>query len=378
MNPKKTYLLTGATGIVGSHILFELIHKSFTTNSIHKIILVVRNGSSLSAENRVKKILTAPNRPDFLKEYRLSAMMALLEIIPCDIHALSSNKLRESNAAPIHVIHCAGTTNLATSSIAEKETREEILDATKNIFEAIKECASHFTYISTAFSCGIQTAEVNDNFLNLKSHAYRNPYERCKNQSEHLVVALATKYHVQWQIVRPSIICGRLIDAPFFETPKFDVFYAWAIFLQKYSNRHREKFRIWIDRTAGLNIVPVDFVAKSIVYALDNPQLRELNIVNPKKVYHTQYISQVLAFFGVTGHDYVDAEPSDKEELETLYYKTVGELFKNYITIPDLMYETAQIQQVMTELKIDSDLKVEENFLNLISYAAEKNFATSY
>ena len=54
---------------------------------------------------------------------------------------------------------------------------------------------------------------------------------------------------------------------PFYETPKFDVFYAWAIFLDKYAKKAKEKFRIWIDKESGLNIVPVDFVAKAILLA---------------------------------------------------------------------------------------------------------------
>ena len=96
------------------------------------------------------------------------------------------------------------------------------------------------------------------------------------------------------QILRPSIICGRLLDRPFFETPKFEVFCSWAIFLHKYAKQFKDTFRIWIDKKSGLNIVPVDFVSAAVLHAFLHSEIKDLNIVNPKQILHKHYVGNVL------------------------------------------------------------------------------------
>jgi nucleoside-diphosphate-sugar epimerase len=184
--------------------------------------------------------------------------------------------------------------------------------------------------------------------------------------------------NINAQILRPSIICGRLIDEPFYETPKFDVFYSWAIFLDKYAKKSLENFRIWIDKKSGLNIVPVDFVSKAVLYAFLNPEIKELNIVNPKQILHKDYVGDVLESFDISAYEYIEEMPENLNIFEQLYYKSIGGLFENYVSIPDLQFQPDKILKLIEQLNLDITLGVHENFMNLINFSVENEFRKSY
>lgn len=371
------YLLTGATGIVGSHILFELLRKKAEGHPIQKIYLVIRN-TAIPAQQRFLQVLKADSCPDYIKGYSIKDILDVVEIIPSDIQSLQAcyfDTLRHK----LTVIHCASSTNLQKTQKAMDETRREIVDTTLHLIDVTRNKTECFVYISTAFSCGIQNeTTVTDNFLQMPAASYRNFYEKYKNESERLVVQQCNKYNIEWKILRPSIVCGRLLDTPFFEIPKYDVFYSWAIFLQKYSGQYDTNFRIQIDAESGLNIVPVDYVAKCIVYAVADAEIKELNIVNPKKVLHTKYIGRVLEYFSINQYLYTDILPVDMNRFENIYYKTVGALFTDYVTIPDINYDTTVIERICEELSLPADLLVEENFMALIDHAVKNDFIETY
>ena len=237
---------------------------------------------------------------------------------------------------------------------------------------------TRFLYISTAYSFGIQDKKVNDAIANYTVNSFRNPYEQSKYESESYVKETCKAKNINAQILRPSIICGRLINKPFYETPKYDVFYAWPMFLAKYAKNSIENFRIWIDKKSGLNIVPVDFVSKAILYAFLNPDIKELNIVNPKQILHKEYVGDVLESFHINSYEYVTEKPENLSSFEQLYYKSIGGLFEKYVSIPDLQFKPELILKLIEQLQLDVTLGVHENFMNLINFSVEKKFVKSY
>ena len=124
--------------------------------------------------------------------------------------------------------------------------------------------------------------------------------------------------------------------------------------------------------------MPVDFVSKAILYAFLNPQIKELNIVNPTQILHKEYVGDVLESFDVNSYEYVTEKPENLNTFETLYYKTIGDIFENYISIPDLQFKTDQILKLIQQLKLENTLGVHENFMNLINFSVEKKFRKSY
>lgn len=368
-------LLTGGSGIVGSHIIFEWLNKAIIEKSVNHLFVIIRD-SEKSAQQRLIDILQDDSRPDFLNQFTIGECLEKITVIPEDLSTISDEVLAQFDFNT--VIHCAGSTSLLNTNDSKNKVHNQNYLVTKHLLEKLPKSVNRFLYISTAYSFGIQDEKVNDKISNYNVKSFRNPYEQSKYESERFVKETCQLKGINAQILRPSIICGRLIDKPFFETPKYDVFYSWPIFLDKYANKPIDKFRIWIDKKSGLNIVPVDFVSKAILYAFLNPEIEELNIVNPKQILHKDYVGDVLESFDIHSYDYVEEKPENQNAFEILYYKTLGSLFEKYISVPDLQFKPEQIMKLIDQLKLDITLGVHENFMNLINFSVEKKFKKSY
>ena len=368
-------LLTGGTGIVGSHVIFDWLKQTFANNSNDHLYLVIRD-KDVSAKARLLNVLNNNTKPEYLKEISIEKCLEKITVIADDLVSITKEKLEAYNFSTI--IHCAGSTNLSHATNSKIVVHEQNYKATNQLLENLPDSVNRFIYISTAYSFGIQNEIVNDSISKYNVDTFRNPYEQSKYETEQYVIKKCAEINIDSQILRPSIICGRLIDKPFFETPKFDVFYSWPMFLDKYSKNFKDAFRIWIDKESGLNIVPVDFVSKAILYAVDHPEIKELNIVNPMQVLHKDYVGKVLESFQIKNYEYIDQMPVDLNNFEALYYKTIGQLFKNYISIPDLQFDSKRIKDIIKQLKLETTLGVHDNFMNLINFSVEKKFRQSY
>jgi nucleoside-diphosphate-sugar epimerase len=368
-------LLTGGGGIVGSHIIFEWLHKAIVEKTVAHLFIVLR-ANEKSAQERLETILQDASRPEFLNVFTLKACLEKVTVISSDLSIIKKETLEKYNFET--VIHCAGSTNLLQTADSKETVHAQNYLVTKQLLTQLPKTVTRFIYISTAYSFGIQDEKVNDHIENYEVSQFRNPYEESKYESEKYVRATCKTINVASQILRPSIICGRLLEKPFYETPKFDVFYSWAMFLDKYATKSKGDFRIWVDKESGLNIVPVDFVSKAILYAYLNPDIKELNIVNPSQILHTDYVGAVLNSFDVASFTYVSERPENLNRFEQLYYKTIGSLFEKYISVPDLQFEAAGISKLITKLKLEPTLRVHENFMNLINFSVEKKFRKSY
>jgi nucleoside-diphosphate-sugar epimerase len=368
-------LLTGGTGIVGSHIIFEWIHKAIVEKTVNHLFVVIRD-SKITAKQRLIAILQDKSRPNFLDDYTLEDCLQKITVISQDLATITKNHLLGYEFDT--VIHCAGSTSLLHTSESKQKVHTQNFLVTKQLLEQLPKDVSRFVYISTAYSFGIQNKKVNDDIDQYEVNHFRNPYEQSKYECERYVKETCVAKNINAQILRPSIICGRLIDMPFYETPKFDVFYSWAIFLDKYAEKAKENFRIWIDKKSGLNIVPVDFVSKAVLYAFLNPDIKELNIVNPKQILHKDYVGDVLESFNISTYEYMEQKPENLTIFEQLYYKSIGGLFEKYVSIPDLQFQPDLILKLINHLQLDLTLGVHENFMNLINFSVEKKFRKSY
>lgn len=368
-------LLTGGAGIVGSHIIFEWMYKAIVDKTVGQLFVVIRDNEK-SAQQRLEDILQDPSRPDFLNKFSLEACLEKVSVISTDLSSIHKSTLERYDFST--VIHCAGSTSLLHTSDTKEEVHKQNFLITQRLLNHLPASVKRFIYISTAYAFGIQNEKVNDVIENYEVANFRNPYEQSKYESECYVKEVCKTKNIVSQILRPSIICGRLLDKPLFETPKFDVFYAWAIFLDKYATKSKNDFRIWINKKSGLNIVPVDFVSKAILYAFLNPSIKQLNIVNPKQILHKEYVGDVLDSFHIHSYEYVDSKPDALNDFEQLYYKSIGGLFEKYVSIPDLQFNPARIVKLIEQLKLDINLGVHSNFMNLIHFSVEKKFRKSY
>lgn len=368
-------LLTGGGGIVGSHIIFEWMHKAIVEKTVEHLFVIIRD-SEKSAEQRLHDILKDPSRPEFLNKFTLEACLEKITLISSNIAQINKKTLETYNFDT--VIHCAGSTSLLHTKASKVMVHEQNYEITKHLLNELPNAVTRFIYISTAYSFGIQNEKVNDTIESYNVTDFRNPYEQSKYESELYVKETCKLKNIDSQILRPSIICGRLIDKPFYETPKFDVFYSLAMFLDKYASKAKENFRVWVDQKSGLNIVPVDFVSKAILYAFLNPEIKELNIVNPEQILHKNYVDDYLQYFNIRSFEYVNKKPQNQNAFEQLYYKTIGSIFEKYVSIPDLQFKPDLILKLIVALNLENNLGVHDNFMNLINFSVKKKFKKSY
>jgi len=367
-------LITGSTGLVGMHVLYELLREMNDGSLAGKIYPVLRTTSSLSASQRIDRVLQNKFLPLFLAG-NAASVRKLIHPISADLCDLDSLKeaIRSSVAPhePLTVIHSAGSVNLETTQEARDDVYAHNYKGTLNLLRALEGYAVRFIYIGTVFSSGVQRGRISDDYLSLPSHAYRNPYEESKAKVEVEVAHYCKEKGICFQILRPSIICGRVMDQPLYYTPKFDVFYGWLKFFWQLKKAElHSPLRLCIHQTATMNVVPVDFVAKTIVKAVHS-YVGQLNIANPEAANTMEITKVALEHIGYENASFVDSVPQDLGRIEQFYYKTVGALFDSYINNDASIYDCTKLLSFMSPATMPP---MREHIGGIVAFAKQFNF----
>ena len=186
-------------------------------------------------------MLTDEESPDFIREYNVDSLLQHIQILDTDINNPHLPQgLVEINSNELTVIHVAASTNLMQGDNAEQDVYLNNNLATKNLLASLPhKLVKSFVYISTAYSCGVQQdiSKLGNDYQDLEKTNFRNPYERNKAEIEDYLVRECKILDIDLKILRPAVVCGRLIDAPLYCTTKFDVFYGWAKFFYKMKSK---------------------------------------------------------------------------------------------------------------------------------------------
>lgn len=371
---KKYYLLTGVTGTLGSHMLYELLDKHINNTKI-KFILVGRSKKNISFLERVNNLFKNEVIPEFLKKHDLNKLKSLFTVLEIDFNSENLNLAIENilpNNHKLTIIHCAATLNLLNTEKAKQENYTVNYQGTMNLFNQLKGKFDKFIYISTIFSCGEMSGYTNDNYLDKKNTKFRSHYERYKYLIEKRINNICKKENIQLQILRPSIISGRLMDYPYYYIPNFDHFYLFGMFFETMRKKnHNEKVRIFINKDGGLNIIPVDYAAKIVVNTIET-NVKELNIVHSKNTPHNFYLAKILEMVGYNNYEFVSEKPTNLNSLEIIYYNSIGSAITPYVNV-DVKYETEGVKSIKKN-KIPEPAVI-ENFEGLINFAIERNFS---
>lgn len=365
-------LLTGATGLVGGHILFELIPRYLDGTYKGKIYLPIRPSNNMNGLERVSNILKLS--PAFLSNFDKKEVMSFIEVIEGDLtdpnFHLSIGE-RIPKAEKLHVLHSAGSVKLSNNEKTEREILENNYLATKRLVEAFQGHQVKFSFISTAFASGVREGKISNDFLSLSNYQFRNPYEKYKNVTEKYLYDKSKNANFEYQILRPSVVIGRLLEKPLYITTKFDVIYGWTKFFWSIVQRgeYLEKVRINVSN-GGLNMVPVDYVAKACVKALSEKHT-QINIAQTVSTNNRQWMKRALDYVGYTNYEFVTEAPTDLNETEQLYYRTVGKIFGPYFTCPLTEYDTELVRDMLAEVR---EPDVMTNIPKLLDFAVVNKF----
>ena len=381
-NVPRHILLTGVTGILGSHVLYELLIACLQGEKQVTITLVVRSTDSESAHQRVTNVLSDPCRPLFLHAFAPEALFRFINIIDAGLNELNASHLSGViKVGGIHVIHCAAHTNLSVNRNVYDTLYEHNYKGTLHLLHWASEIIEKFTFIGSAYSIGHIGGLIPDSYKRFSPSGerveafhrnWRNPYEEIKTDAGYAVIKFCSQNSIKWQILRPTTICGRIMYEPLYYTPKFNVFYLFGKFFLKVARpeNRNEVVRILANADSVLNVVPVDYIAKAIVRVFDNDGVKEMNLAYSNALPVDYIVHYMIGHAGFKS-EIVDTVPEEQSVIEKMYYKFVGPQFTQYINTPWHAFDTSVLRSIMKDIR---EIKMQEIFPALYGYAVDHQF----
>ena len=366
-------ILTGATGVLGSHIMYDILENFITHNIEGKLFLITRNKGKISAKERISELLSSNYTPKFLLDKGIEKLYQYLEIIDTDLATIQDNFSEQIKGA--YFIHSAGYVNLSTDEDQKEKIFNENAAITKAIFTTFSPSIKKFIYISTAFSLGARKGLIDNDFHNLNFELeHRNAYENAKFHSEEFVIQNCTRLNLPYQILRPSVIGGKMLGTENrYFIPKYMVFYLMAKFFHFTAQRKndQENVRFAISEESGLNIIPVDYVAKVIVATFKREDIKQLNIVHNESFNLIKGLQLIMKEVGYSNFSVIQntLDFDYKNTIEKLYYESIGKHLKPYLTSDANEYDTTLLNSILEIPKLDA-----ESFTHMIRYARLHNF----
>ena len=364
------FIITGVTGLVGQHVLYELLRKYLQGFFLEKIILLVRAESQEAAQTRIVNLLTHAEIPDDLTSYPVSKMLEPIEVLVWNLGQPviipESLQLKKSYC----LIHLASALDLSRDQRIYIKLKKINYDGTFDLIQQLSPFLKQVTFIGTAYTV-LEEQKIIPNPDIVGDRTYRNPYERVKLETELVLKEYCKAIDLELQIVRLGTICGRLIDKPLYYTPTFFVFYGFCRFFYLAAQKQRpdrpNSCRIFANNRASLNITSCDYAAKGILAAL-NSDLGEITIAQSKNL--VDYIPKMLSDVGFNTYAIVSRMPPEQNQLEKSYYRVFGMALSIY-TFYEYTFDVSSLRRIMPDIP---EPDVEGNFAKLIEYANQRKY----
>lgn len=366
-------ILTGATGVLGSHIMYEILELFTKKPSSCKLYIIARNNGKKSASERIAELLTSHYTPKTLLNIGLNELQKYFEIISFDPNTNDPSLFEKISGA--YLIHSAGYVNLSTDKDLDEKIFNENFLLTKALFSTLHPYLKKFIYIGTAFSTGARKGLIENDFHNLDFEPnHRNAYEQAKYHSEKFIATECKAVELPFQILRPSVIGGKMLgEENNYFIPKYMVFYLVAKFFHFTSKRkkNQDAIRFIVNDETVLNIIPVDYVAKAVIRAFEREDIEQLNIVNHKSFNITEGLKIIMEEVKYSNYTFVENDPNFQyhNTTEKLYYESIGKHLKPYFIAEANEYNTTVLQSILPIPELDN-----EAFTNMIRYAIAHKF----
>ncbi|OLF11045.1 short chain dehydrogenase [Actinophytocola xinjiangensis] len=252
-----TYLVTGATGLIGRRVVGELLARADT----ERVWLLVRERSR---ERLADAALAWPN-------------VELISPLTGDVRqpnaGVDEERLTELTGVVDHLVHLAALYDIAADddvSIAAN------VDGTRHVIDlAATVGAGCLHHVSSVAVAGDHRGRFTEDMFDAGQRLV-TAYHRTKFESERLV---RTQTDVPWRVYRPSVVVGDSVTG---EMDKVDGPYYFFAALSRLARLPGVPF-VFPD-IGDTNIVPVDYVAAAMAALISTPGLdgRAFHLVNPE------------------------------------------------------------------------------------------------
>ncbi|WP_406638315.1 SDR family oxidoreductase [Amycolatopsis sp. WGS_07] len=315
-----TFLVTGATGLIGRQVTRQLL----TRPDVERVALVVR----ASSRAKLAALVDGWPHPDRVTLVTGDLGEPLMGV---------SEEDREALRGVDHVIHLAALYDITADD--ETSIRANV-DGTQNVLDLAADlragCLHHVSSVAVAGDHeGLFTEDMFDVGQRLIT-----PYHRTKFEAEKLV---RDQHEVPWRVYRPAVVVG---DSQTGEMDKIDgPYYLFPA----------------ISRLAGLpdipsagpdlgdtNVVPVDYVAKALLELVTTPGLdgRAFHLVNPEP---QPVVSVYNAFARAAGAPTITVQFGDKVSKGIVGLVKLSEHIPGFTIARDAVLERLGIPPVLLE-----------------------------
>lgn len=327
---KQYTLLTGATGLLGSYLMRDLLLEG------HRLAVLVRPKRKFSARERIEATLQM-----WEKElgHRLPRPVVLIGDVCQPDLGLSKKQLTWVKEYCREVIHSAAILNFHGASRAH-EPWVTNLGGTENLLSTARACEiDHLHYVSTAYVCGVQECTVQESNL-VANQSFRNDYEQSKFEAEQLVhnaTGFATK-----TIYRPAVIVG---DS---QTGYTSTYHGLFLYLRlmallvphQQANEDgviETPVRLPYEGTEPRNLVPVDWVSRAITHLVRTPEAhgRTYHLTPDQCTTAKEVIEWCYEYFNSKGVEFcgydAEIEPQEENEFARKLFEST-DIYESYTT----------------------------------------------
>jgi thioester reductase-like protein len=338
--------LTGATGLLGSYILHNLLKRN------ENVAVLVRPGRKETAEHRIAKILHH-------WKSETGGHIPMPQVFSGDL--VHPEGLQELHGRCKSVIHCAAS--LTFYGPLGEEPWISNIDGTKRILDF---CdiggVTDMHYVSTAYVAG-SSKTFREQDLDA-GQELRNDYEKSKFEAEKIV--RSANFLKRLTVYRPSIVVGDSITG---FTTTFHGFYAVL------KLAHTMVCRLPMGSTSGRNLllalgmngserknfVPVDWVTNVFDHIFSHPQLHgeTYHLTTPQPPLLTDFVDMVqdaVETWSTLAHEQ-DPQRAD-EEWFFKHYANEVQIYRAYLQ-DDPQFDSSHTQSAAPHLPcpvLDRDL----------------------
>lgn len=356
MKSSKNIFLTGATGILGSHILRLILEKEDSF-----INLLIRGRDKKEAKERslvlISQIYKDPLDRNILK--RINIIKG--EITEKDL-GIEKEQYNWLCKEVDEIYHCAA---LAEFKAPLKLVRLSNVEGTRNILDfALKfKRLQRIHYISSAFIAGNKKGVFSENDFSV-GQEFNNPYEQSKFEAEFLVREYIKK-DMKISIYRPSIIVGEYYTGA---TNNFRMFYQPLRLLATGLFKTMP-----LDPKVYLNLIPVD-IAAGAIYVLASKESKNgvYHIVSPQNISIVHIVNIASSFFGFKKPQFISLKKYKTLNLSLVQHKLL-EPFIPYFNL-EVLFDSKITRKILKKYNFESPVINDEFLYRILRFCVRSGF----
>lgn len=368
MSSMPAILLTGATGLLGRHLLRDLLASGY------RVGVLVKDGLQGTASDRLEELHAFGSETLGQKLPKPVLLHGDLTMPHLGLGVAERHWLaREAKA----VIHSAAKVSYRPT--ADGEPYETNVRGTRRLLELCQSVGVvEFHHLSTAFVCGDRRGTVYEDELDC-GNGSSNAYEQSKFAGEKLIRGWSG---IRTTVYRPSVIVG---DSRTGYTSTYHHFYRFLELAVRLSSgpantgskgkpiRQRLPIRLPLSGDETQNLVPVDWVSRAIIQLLHRPQWhgRTYHVVARQPVRLKEIKGVIEDLLGIEGIEWIGrdglADPTSLEQLVLEQFQDYWSYLQN-----DLVFDCRNTRLALPDLPPPSFDR--ELVIRLLRFAQEDNW----